>query len=463
MIETYNITDLLISPIVLLLILIIAWIYATKKQEKHPEYKYYFRGLILKLLGAFSIWYIYTFYYPGGDTKEYYAAALATLELLYKNPAGFFSVWLGAHDLKKLTLFLGVGGTPGYYRDPNSFFVVRVIIPFVFISFKSYLVCAFLLATVSFFGVWKLFSVYVKEYPDISGKFAIALFYVPSVFFWGSGILKDTITFSMVSIFVASFYKIFIRRNQIRKNFIWLIIATYFIISIKPYIFIGLIPGSLFWIINRILSGIRGQIIRFVSAPILILLISSFGYLLLYSMEQSLGHYTFENVLKHAAEVQRDLKSDYYRGNSFDIGDYDPTVGAMLLKAPAAINVALFRPYIWEANNLVMILSSIENMVILLLTIVVLIRTRLLLWVKYLPNNHLLTFSIIFSLFFAFSVGISASNFGSMVRYKIPAIPFFISSCFIIQYLWKKEKNAISSLKLQNTIVEANSLTSITT
>jgi hypothetical protein len=51
-----------------------------------------------------------------------------------------------------------------------------------------------------------------------------------------------------------------------------------------------------------------------------------------------------------------------------------------------------------------------------------------------LVKNHLLTFSLIFSLFFAFSVGISTSNFGSLVRYRIPALPFFVACLFIMQY-----------------------------
>ena len=47
---------------------------------------------------------------------------------------------------------------------------------------------------------------------------------------------------------------------------------------------------------------------------------------------------------------------------------------------------------------------------------------------------------IIFSLFFAFAVGISTSNFGSLVRYRIPLLPFYVSSLVIIRYMYEKEK-----------------------
>ena len=41
-------------------------------------------------------------------------------------------------------------------------------------------------------------------------------------------------------------------------------------------------------------------------------------------------------------------------------------------------------------------------------------------------------FAITFSLMFAFSVGLSTANFGAMARYKIPAIPFFVSALAIV-------------------------------
>ena len=58
---------------------------------------------------------------------------------------------------------------------------------------------------------------------------------------------------------------------------------------------------------------------------------------------------------------------------------------------------------------------------------------------RYLAKNHLLVFALIFSLFFAFSVGISTSNFGSLVRYRIPVLPFYVGSLFILEYYRKQD------------------------
>jgi hypothetical protein len=52
-------------------------------------------------------------------------------------------------------------------------------------------------------------------------------------------------------------------------------------------------------------------------------------------------------------------------------------------------------------------------------------------------DQPLLVSSVVFSIFFAFGVGLSTSNFGALVRYKIPAVPFYASVILIIYQLNK--------------------------
>ncbi|HUN02562.1 MAG TPA: hypothetical protein PLS00_06880, partial [Niabella sp.] len=47
------------------------------------------------------------------------------------------------------------------------------------------------------------------------------------------------------------------------------------------------------------------------------------------------------------------------------------------------------------------------------------------------PN---IQFCLIFTIVFAFAVGISTYNFGSLVRYKIPCLPFYALAVFLIYY-----------------------------
>ena len=166
-------------------------------------------------------------------------------------------------------------------------------------------------------------------------------------------------------------------------------------------------------------------------------------------MSDFLGEYSLEKVLDKAVLTQNDLKSDYYQGSSFDIGGFDATVTGILSKMPSAINAALFRPYIWETYNLTMLMSGIENLLLLLFTIYLTIKLRVYNLFRLMFRHRILFFTVYFSIFFAFSVGVTTSNFGSLVRYKIPAIPFFLISLIIISSTYK-DLQAEDKIKLTN-------------
>jgi len=138
-----------------------------------------------------------------------------------------------------------------------------------------------------------------------------------------------------------------------------------------------------------------------------------------------------------AIVTQDDLIRDTYGSNSFDIGKFDGSMSSMISKAPIAISATLFRPFIWEIKNPVMLLSGIENMIILLLTIFTLIRIRIDVIFRIIISQPVILFSLLYSLILAYSIGLSTANFGALVRYKIPIMPFFLSSILIIQYFYK--------------------------
>jgi hypothetical protein len=310
---------------------------------------------------------------------------------------------------------------------------------------QAMLPSAIIFSVLSFGGVWRMYKVFVNEFPMLYKQFAWAFFFIPSVFFWGSGFMKDAITFSCVGYFFHSFYYLIIKPRKRLQNIIIILISLFIIISIKPYIFVGLLPGTLIWTIRNYTNKIQGSFIRGVSYPLILAIGLLSGYFLLVVLSAELGKYSLDKILEEAAISNKDFKNVAYKGNSFDIGEVKPTFESMLSKAPLAINAALFRPYITEAANVLMIVSGIENFFILLFTIYILWRIKVIGLIGYFNKHHLLTFSLIFSLFFAFSVGISTANFGSLVRYRLPLLPFYISALIIIRHFEdtaKEEKRA---------------------
>ncbi|MBK6397545.1 MAG: hypothetical protein IPF75_04590 [Bacteroidetes bacterium] len=199
-------------------------------------------------------------------------------------------------------------------------------------------------------------------------------------------------------------------------------------------------PGSFLWYGGIQLEKVKNNLIKSLSTPFLIIFSLISGYFMLDVMSGFLGDYSLENVLDKAVITQMDLKSEHYQGSAYDIGDFEPTIRGIFSKMPAAINAALFRPYIWESYNFTMILSGIENLLMLAFTIYLLIKLKVYNLFRLMFRHRILFFTVYFSLFFSFSVGLTTSNFGSLVRYKIPAIPFYVISLIIISSTYRELK-----------------------
>lgn len=436
-----TIVDLLVTPVFISIILILSFLVKNKNIKSNPEYKYYIPGLSLKLFGGFAVCMIYTLYYSGGDTSNYFLDGVVMNRLLFKDPKAFFQIMAEGLTYENYYHLDEETGYASYVGDPQTFFVVKLTLWLVMVSFRSFVGTTILLAWISFVGMWRLYRVFVYEFPNLKKELAIAVFFLPSVFFWGSGLLKDTITLSCVGYFTHAFYMIFVRRKRIAFSILTLLLSSYIILSIKPYIIFALLLGSLTWVVNGIIRRTKGGMVKMAVAPTILFISFMAGYALLASLETSLGYYKLSTVLERAVVVQQDLQAKHYEGSTFDIGEFEATVPSVLSKAPAAIMASLFRPYIWEARNPVMIAAALENLYIAILTLIVLFRVRVFGILKYAFKNELLTFCLIFSMFFAFAVGLSTSNFGSLVRYKIPLMPFYVAALFIVSELRRQQKD----------------------
>ena len=125
----------------------------------------------------------------------------------------------------------------------------RIVGFFSIFSFGSYSGIALLFAIVSFSGSWALYSSLKKLYPDISAWLAIAILFIPSVVFWGSGVMKDTFSFTAACWMTSSVYGLLLKRRQIGWNLIYVLFSSYVMIAMKPYVFVALLPGAFLWVV----------------------------------------------------------------------------------------------------------------------------------------------------------------------------------------------------------------------
>jgi hypothetical protein len=157
-----------------------------------------------------------------------------------------------------------------------------------------------------------------------------------------------------------------------------------------------------------------------------------------------------DSAIQQAQTVQQDLlREEAYGANSYNIGEIDGSTAGMISMAPIAVFTALYRPLFWEIGSPMMVISVIENTILLIITFLLLIRVSPFKIIRIILSEPFLLYALVFSLLFAFGVGIAGTNFGALVRYKIPLVPFYFPMIYLIFKLSRKNKINVDSTQLK--------------
>lgn len=432
--------DFIVTPIVLIVVYALAYIIRGRVTDDVNR-RYFIPGLTVRILGALAVGFIYQFYYEGGDTFAYHTHGSRLIwEAFMDNPLHGLELLLSAGRHSPETF--SYSSQIWYFRDQQSFFVIRVAAILDLITFSSYSATAILFAVISFTGAWLMFEAFYSLYPGFHRWLAISCLFVPTVFFWGSGIFKDTLTLAALGLATFCIFKVVQERRLFVGSLLTVVISFWVIYSIKIYILLCFLPAVLLWINGKYLSGIRQVMVRILLIPVALILALILGYFAIETVAADDPRYNLDKLAETARVTAYDIGfwTGKDAGSGYSLGELDGSYGSMLRLAPQAVNVSLFRPYLWEVNNPLMLLAALESLALLGLTIFVIIRARGTIF-RWLVQPEVL-FCLAFSLIFAFSVGVSTYNFGTLSRYKIPLMPFYLVAIGLIYCYSKSERKS---------------------
>ncbi len=426
-----GIKDLFITPIYIILLSLLAFVirpYVTDEKTR----RYFMPALWVRFAGAILLGLIYQYYYEGGDTFAYWEHGSAHIwRAMMDDFALGVQILLGDagdYDLGKFEYVQRIW----YYRDPRSFFVVRVAAIFDLFTFSTYSSTALFFGAFSFSGSWALFQALNRKYPGSSFQIAIAILFVPSTILWGSGILKDTITLGALNWMVFGIFNWIELDGNRLKSIVIIVVSALLVAAIKLYILALALPLSVIWIYLRFVSRLPRQVPKFIVAPVMLAIATSAGYLAVTQITSFNEHYSIENLAQTAMITAYDIRYGWGArdgiGSGYSLGELDGTLQSMILLMPGAINVTLFRPYPWEIRNPLMAFSALESFAFFMLALLVLFRAGMVIQ----RMDPFITFAFLFSIAFAFAVGVSTYNFGTLMRYKIPCLPYFMLFCVLV-------------------------------
>jgi hypothetical protein len=438
--------DFFITPFYLILLCLIVYMVSRRIKDKQIR-RYFIQGAYLKFFGAITFGLIYAFFYPGGDTTSYWKYGVVIGDTFWTSPSIWFKLII--HAPMDNDLYPYLSKLPWFY-DASSSIPCQIVGLFAPFCFNTYSVIALFFALISFNGIWHLFLVLNSLYPNLHKKTALSIFYLPSLFFWGSGIMKDPLVLAGLGWFTYAFYFGLVKRERPLKCTILGIISVYLLFGVKPYVIGCFFPPMVIWLYLLYIKNIKNLVVKTLFTFLAVVL--SIGFLSLFAnlLESSTG-YKFNdlNSVTQRIEITNRWIQSVTReeGSSYDLGENDGTVAGNLALAPQAIFTSLFRPFIWEIRNVVALLAAIESSWIFIVTLIVLIKVGIFRTVKIILADPTIMFCLLFSIILSFIVGISSGNFGTLVRYKIPMIPFYISAMYAILQTRAKQKEEMAVKK----------------
>ena len=113
--------------------------------------------------------------------------------------------------------------TYNYMLNTSNFFIPRLgLIPAI-LFFNNYLCINFIFGFFALGGAIRLFKTFHHYYPAYTNELALATIFLPSVGFWSSGLLKDTVCFGSIGFILYAVLNIFVKKTKIRASLIWII------------------------------------------------------------------------------------------------------------------------------------------------------------------------------------------------------------------------------------------------
>jgi len=449
----------------------------------HQNFKNRFIPLSLflaKVLCGYGLYFLYNTYYTDrstGDVNKYFDDALTIYNQCKGNTNHYLKILLNIDcntpEIRKYFMKIGhwdLTGNANLINDTRT--IIRfnlLLLPFSNAVFMFHNIVANLL---SFTGLCLLYQSFCLLNPKNVKVAFIAAFCIPSVFFWSSGVLKESLLFFFLGLIVYSMLGL----NKAKKRFIITLMLGFLGLLIsKFYLALISIPAIALYFLQPLFQFKSKKFIAFIIAAFIAIIlvkgnaISSLVMSITEKQKQFVnvarGGYYFEwknnqcidtiyiaetNDSRLAAHgrnytILQGCEVSYYQ--HLNMGDkfickkpfealliqhltpansyiYLPVLENKAISfvkiLPVAFYNVLFLPSLLHIKNVMYLMPAFENLVFIILLLMFIVKRRF----EIKSNLRFAIFSISFILILVFIIGITTPILGAIVRYKIPMLPF---------------------------------------
>lgn len=369
-------------------------------------------GLCLKLAAGIGLGLLYKYHYAGGDTFNYYNEAVKVSSLSGNNVADYIEF-----------LFSGKG-IPGmkYSGQPRALFMVKLVSIVNLITYENYWFTSMFFSFFSFLGLWTLAHRLSLIYSRSKWAIVLSLLFFPSVIFWSSGIIKESIAVGAIGFLLASFIGYIFHQQKIRPQYVLFDVIMIFLLWNTKYYFAGALLLLAMAVLSTLVLQNKIALIKN-SAGFQLLAFIFFCVLFLAFVSGLHPNFYFSRIAGvivdnyHAFEQRSDVE------DMIHYEELSATAPSLMFNAPKALFSGLFRPFMGESIDPLKLIAGVENMILALLSVTAFFGIP-----KTISTKHrlLLTSAIFYCLALSIFLSLSAPNFGTLLRYKVGFLPVFL-------------------------------------
>ncbi len=393
---------------------------------------------ILKIIFGLLIWALYTFYYAERSTADiykYFDDSKVVFDIVKTNPIHFLNIFTGiGNNAPEFDRYYSAMHYWARKVDSNIYNDSHTIIRFNsiirFFSFGYYNMHTVFICFISLIGLTAIYKTFVTVLQDKKRELVVAVFLIPSVLLWGSGVLKEGLIFFALGLLIFHTNQLF----SLKSIVICLLVGLLLALS-KFYVWLAICPSLLFMIWTN-----RNSSKLFLKYAVVIIVIGMIGL--------TIDRFTsIQNPLITLSQKQTEfnqlavgnLQDAYHKqipvaGSAIKINRLEPTIFSLIKNSPQAFTNTFLRPYLWELKSPMMLVAGIENVVLLVFLLLCIIFSKSL---KEIPWRYVL-FCISFVLIQFLIIGETTPILGAIARYKTPALPFLV-----IAFLFILDKNKL--------------------
>jgi hypothetical protein len=425
--------DWILVPIYIVFLVILTRYRIEKYHKETFHKKYILPALGIKIIGCIASILYHQYSYKGGDAFMYFETGLKINDIFWKEPFHALDIVFSPanHYTPEQWQLLGLNAHSLAFLYETNALMCKIGGILSLITFKSYTCISLLTAYLSFLGGWKLFMVFKELYPQLEKEVALCMLFIPSVSFWGGGGLqKETVLFTSLGFFIYTYVKILTKKVDI-SVVLTLILSFGFIAIVRTYIALVLIPAVLLWGFMYYKNSIQKTSYKIWLALCVVIVC---GIAIVFVSHNS-AKYNLNKIVNSAFIYQNGNKSDMAESDShgYDLGQIEPNIYGIIKSIPISILTALYRPSLMDVTKSIKLLSALESLILLSLTIVFLfkiIQMRIQQFLSILSRPDII-FCLFYALTVLFIVGFTTMNFGSLVRCRVSALPFFMFALLV--------------------------------